>query len=265
MSESRPATESGPAPEPRRASGSSPAPDGAPPELPFPHFQRWGRAAIVPIVLMAPLMLFVFDYLSADLYTLEFVSIELPVSDTEIFLNHLRLSAVGVTAAILGGLGAAFWLVWQYRMHANVRALGVEGQRFRPWAAVAVWFVPAANLVLPALAFAELWRASNPYAERGDWKQGRASPLVWLWWALFLASAGFALRGLVQGLGASSAQDLIARDHTWQIAAALAIPTSVLTGILIALVNRRLILAEDRVRFPGFRAWSDRDPRAVSG
>jgi hypothetical protein len=210
----------------------------------------------VPVPLIALLMMFVYDYLRADLYTLDFVRVDLPVSSYEIGLNHLRLLAVSIAAIVLGGVEAVLWLLWQYRAHANLASLALGKLRFRPLLAVGTWFVPVANLVLPLVAMRELWRASDPFPE-GLYRRKRwTNPLLWIWWAGFLAGLAFVARGLLLGLGATTADDLIGRDHAFQYAALIAIPTVIVSAILIALIDRRLALAEDRARFPSWEAWT---------
>ncbi len=49
---------------------------------------------------------------------------------------------------------AAFFLVWVYRAHANVHALGFNELKFSPGWAVGWWFIPFFNLVQPARAMA---------------------------------------------------------------------------------------------------------------
>ena len=163
--------------------------------------------------------------------------------------------------AVVSFLGAAVsWLVWQFRSQANVRALGAQGLRFRPSAAVAAWFVPVVDLVVPPLAVAELWKASEPGTEGSDWKKQSSGPIVWLWWAFWLATlylAGMALRlGLqshaswisVTGLSSFSLSSaaahanvakVLSRDHFMIGAAALSIPAAALAILLLVLIEGR--------------------------
>ena len=91
---------------------------------------------------------------------------------------------------------AAFFLVWVYRAHANVHALGFNELKFSPGWAVGWWFIPIFNLVQPARAMAELYRiaeARNPAAGR---THIRIRPVV-AWWSLLLLSSCATRSGIV--------------------------------------------------------------------
>jgi hypothetical protein len=83
---------------------------------------------------------------------------------------------------------AIAWLLWQFRVHSNLRPLGASDLKYSPGWAVAWWFIPIANIVLPYLTMRELWKASDPDAGSSEW---RARPTTWvlgLWWAARLAT-----------------------------------------------------------------------------
>ena len=82
---------------------------------------------------------------------------------------------------------ALAWLLWQYRAHANLRALGVANLSYSPGWAAGWWFVPFANIVLPYLTVRELWKASGPDAGAIEWKARGGAAIVGLWWAGRLA------------------------------------------------------------------------------
>jgi hypothetical protein len=78
---------------------------------------------------------------------------------------------------------AIAWLLWQYRAHANLRALGVANLSFSPGWAVGWWFIPFANIVMPYLTVRELWKASNPEAGAIEWKARGGAAIIGFWWA----------------------------------------------------------------------------------
>lgn len=82
-------------------------------------------------------------------------------------------------AALLCWLVAGIWFFrWLTAARANIERIpGVTPRYRRDWV-VPAWFLPVANLVLPALVVAEVARASGVR---------RAGLLVWSWWAAFLA------------------------------------------------------------------------------
>jgi hypothetical protein len=227
-----------------------------PPALPYEP-KRWISTTIVLLLLAIALVFaFLVESLRADQYTLSFVTGGLPVSDTEVLANHQRLVRDCSLLVILTVAVAVLWAIWQYRAHANVRAL-VPGARFRPLWGLASWVIPGANLVLAPLAMRELWRASNPDVE--DWRRARTTPLLWLWWLLILAGLSLAVWSLLPMFGGGvTTSDLFIRDHRAVIAGGLGIPAAVAAALLFGLLQGRMVLKEDRVRLGAWKAWSER-------
>ncbi len=110
-----------------------------------------------------------------------------PAADTSAALYYANAVILLVTAA--------FFLVWVYRAHANVRVLRFAELKFTPGWAVGWWFIPLFNLVQPARAMAELYRIAetrNPSAGR---THIRIRPVI-AWWSLLLISSGAARAGI---------------------------------------------------------------------
>jgi hypothetical protein len=82
---------------------------------------------------------------------------------------------------------AIAWLLWQYRAHANLRALGVANLSYSPGWAVGWWLIPFANIVMPYLTVRELWKASNPNVGAIEWNARGGAAIVGFWWAGRLA------------------------------------------------------------------------------
>jgi hypothetical protein len=83
---------------------------------------------------------------------------------------------------------AIAWLLWQYRAHANLGALGAANLAYSPGWAVGWWFIPFANIVMPFLTVRELWKASKPDAGAVDWKARGGAAIVGVWWTGRLAT-----------------------------------------------------------------------------
>jgi hypothetical protein len=105
-------------------------------------------------------------------------------------LSLVWLFEVGVAILQLVALLASivFFLMWIYRAHKNLLALGARKQdlRFSPGWAVGVFFIPLVNLVLPFLAVREIWKASAASLESrevGSWKKTPTPLLLTMWWA----------------------------------------------------------------------------------
>jgi Domain of unknown function (DUF4328) len=213
-------------------------------------------AVVVLLLLIALVFGFLIESLRADQFTLSFVVADLPVSDTELAHNHERLVRDCTILALLIVAVAVLWLIWQYRAHANLRAI-LRGTRFSPAWGVASWLIPGVNLLLPPLAMRELWRAGNPDVD--DWRRSRTSPLLWLWWMLVLAGIALAVFALTPVWGKNaSPTDLNLRDQRAVIAAAVGLMASLAAALLFGLLQGRIRLKEDRVRLGTWRGWSDR-------
>lgn len=77
-------------------------------------------------------------------------------------------------------------LRWLYLANNNAWALGAQDLMVTPGWAVGWWFIPFANLVMPYLTVREIWKASrNPR----DWQAAPSSPILPLWWGLWIAAA----------------------------------------------------------------------------
>jgi len=88
------------------------------------------------------------------------------------------------------------FIVWCFRAAKNQEALARRPERLGAGWAIAGWFIPLANLVIPVLVVQDLWRGSDARIERGDprWRIADRSWLVGWWWGLFLAAL-LTLRG----------------------------------------------------------------------
>lgn len=88
---------------------------------------------------------------------------------------------------VLGMLATAIpWLIWEFRAQSNLKAFGLD-PRWAPGWAVGWWFIPVANLAMPLVVMAELWRGSDPAAVPGGWRRRPVGALLVLWWVAWLA------------------------------------------------------------------------------
>jgi hypothetical protein len=103
----------------------------------------------------------------------------------------LAAAFIGLTAIGVLGASVCAWVmvpVWMHRASSNPRGLGRYGMQFSPGGCAGWFFVPLANLVMPAKAMSELWRASDPETEQGSWFASKGTPLVAAWWTAWLVS-----------------------------------------------------------------------------
>jgi hypothetical protein len=113
--------------------------------------------------------------------------------------------------ALGGPLQATYWatgiafLVWFYRAHQNITALG-DVARHGSGYAVGSWFIPFVGWVVPCQAATDIWRGSvGPPSHDPDAvprQQGEA--LVVSWWVAFLTSGlAASISSVVSGIRSS--------------------------------------------------------------
>jgi Domain of unknown function (DUF4328) len=119
--------------------------------------------------------------------------------------------ASGVSEAITGVLAvtvilaAMAFLVWAGKARANLAVLydGPADRSARRWSsdrfAVAAWFIPVTNLILPPLQIAELAvRSVGRSRPRGA--RRRIAALVWTWWTVLMAAGSALVVAVAVGL-----------------------------------------------------------------
>jgi hypothetical protein len=104
--------------------------------------------------------------------------------------NDLVAAALGSALAIVGAffaLAAVPVAIWIYRAHANLRDAGVGELAYSPGWAVASYFVPGVNLVVPFRAMRELHNRSHG---EDVWQAHGTVPDVSSWRTCLIAAAG---------------------------------------------------------------------------
>jgi len=94
------------------------------------------------------------------------------------------LGQVGVLIALI-----VLFCLWIPRANRNARALGATGMRFTPRWCVIWYLIPIMNLFRPYQAMKDIWLASDPAGGTPRWQQRRVSPILPLWWTLWLVSS----------------------------------------------------------------------------
>ena len=81
---------------------------------------------------------------------------------------------------------AVVWMIWMWRAASNAQRYGRARQRFGPGFAIGGWFIPFANLVIPGLQMADIWRGSSPADGTAAGPPAPPTSLVWWWWIAFV-------------------------------------------------------------------------------
>lgn len=100
---------------------------------------------------------------------------------------------VGIAGFLIFLISAAVFVLWFWRSHKNLRALGANGLQFTPGWAIGWWLIPVACLWMPFRVAMEIWKASDPRSDSTIHADSRLrlepSLLLRMWWGAWLASA----------------------------------------------------------------------------
>ncbi len=110
--------------------------------------------------------------------------------------SDLRVRIAVLGAALFGIITGIPFFIWLYRVSANVHALGASELSAGPGFAVGMYFIPIINLILPAVAMGEIWKASR---DAPHWKTQKGTLLIPLWWFLQIAAGITAIVVVIQG------------------------------------------------------------------
>lgn len=118
------------------------------------------------------------------------------ITEAEVAENDSRQQLIGLLQIPVFLGTAVTFLVWFYRAHRNLTALGGRELKYTPAWAVGGFFVPFLNLVRPVQVMREVWHGSDPSGIERDLSPAGPSirrqlgtpQLVVSWWALFVLS-----------------------------------------------------------------------------
>ena len=157
--------------------------------------------------------------------------------------NDNRQAVVGGLQLAILILAAILFLVWIYRAHRNLPALGVSGLKYSPNWAVGGWFIPIMNLWRPYQVTAEIWRASDPESsgpEGQAWQTAPVSPILKFWWGLWII--GGIIGSILLRFAFQEPEDLEAlrtQSVTFAVADVIDIPAAILAILVIWYITTR--------------------------
>lgn len=158
-----------------------------------------------------------------------YASLKEAFADGELAIDLLQ--SIGIVSLIAFIASALLILPWIYRANYNARQLGAQKMNFTPAWSIAYYFIPVFNLWKPYQAMKEIWLASK---DPIDWRFAKATPILPVWWALWLASN--LLGQSIFRLSATAEQlpELLKLNMLSQISNVLDIPLAIVT---LAIVN----------------------------
>ena len=159
-----------------------------------PFVSGHSRAQWVIFFLMAGIMLGVIALTSTycQIALLSKVMAGQAITQAEAVANDTRQQIIGLLQVAIFLGTAIFFLMWIYRAHRNLRALGARDLKYSPGWAVGGFLVPFLNLVRPFQVVKEIWKGSEPETMpmRLDpsYQSTKRSAIVGWWWASVLLS-----------------------------------------------------------------------------
>lgn len=141
------------------------------------------------------------------------------------------------------------FLIWFYRAHRNLPALGIRRGRYAsPWT-ILLFLVPILNLYYSYDLVKELWRKSNPELGFSDvfLKQPAVAgehypsktPLIGMWWGFTIASVLAARLSLTLVSASPSISDRMTGTSMDVISDALAVVASILLILIVRDIDAR--------------------------
>jgi hypothetical protein len=165
-----------------------------------------------------------------------------PVSyDNAAFSDSFVRWTTYASLAMVVPLAVAF-LMWLHRIVANNWSLGVGATRFSPAAAVGWWFVPIANLFVPAQIVSEAWRGAEPIHEvstHASRSSLRAPRLVIAWWVTWLIAVVLDRSLLFTGNSPDTLSALLKSSLLAAVATAAELIAAVLAIAVVTQLTRR--------------------------
>lgn len=175
------------------------------------------------------------------------------VSEAEINANDIREGIIGIAQLGVVVATAILFLMWMYRAHRNLKALGAQNLEFTSGWAIGYFFVPFINLVRPYQAMVEIWKASDPEIPVGDglsWKNSPVPALLGWWWGAYLVSNITGQAVMRSAISAETPDALIRSDQITLFSIPFSTISSLLAMALVKAVTERQTAKAARLRNP---------------
>lgn len=143
----------------------------------------------IVIALFGAIIVFNLSYIPLSFVAMAGDAADLISDQQEIQPGFYLLAVLGSLESLVRFGLIIMFLIWLYRCHKNLPALGAENLEFSPGWAVGWWFIPFLCLYKPFQVVREVWNESDPDVAPDDIRfhvAPGAPTLMVLWWALFL-------------------------------------------------------------------------------
>lgn len=173
-----------------------------------------------------------------------------------------RVAAAGIAQLVTYLITGIAFLLWYSRAYRNAIAMGIRKPRYGTRWAVAYWFIPLANLVLPKKVMNDIYRGSDPEMTYGDpgFAQRPVHPLLHWWWALWILAV------ILSRVAASAIGDATTpEDFAFASKAYVVSDLTDMVAAILAILVVRKITARAEERRPHFETLAaSSDSRDVS-
>lgn len=150
------------------------------------NLTKWIKYVLYAQVIIAVLAI-IFQFIEYQLLSAfqegHYASLAKAYADGELAINILQI--IGIASLLAFVASALLILPWIYRANANARQLNAQKMHYTPAWSIAYYFIPVFNLWKPYQAMKEIWLASKNSI---DGHFSKASPILPLWWTLWLVS-----------------------------------------------------------------------------
>lgn len=150
------------------------------------NLTKWIRYVLYAQILIAVLAI-IFQFIEYQLLSAFreglYTSLETAYADGKLAIEILQI--IGIASLIAFIASALLILQWIYRANVNARQLDAQNMNYTPAWSIAYYFIPVFNLWKPYQAMKEIWLTSQKSA---DGHFSKSSPILPLWWTLWLAS-----------------------------------------------------------------------------
>ena len=196
------------------------------------NLTKWVRFMLYAQVLVAVISIlsgFLEYELLSDYQEGVYTSQEKAVADGE--ASDQRQQVVAIVYMVVFIISGILILRWIHRANFNARQLGAQNMEFTPGWSIGYYFIPVLTLWKPYQAMKEIWQASS---EPSDWSFTKVSPILPLWWALWIISGMLGQAIFRFSSSAEEIDELMNLNIITQVSNTLDIPLALVT---LAIVN----------------------------
>jgi hypothetical protein len=162
--------------------------------------------------------------------------------------DDARLNSFEQIKPLLILAAAIAFPMWVHRVYRNLPSLGNPVPAATPGWAAGSYFVPIANLFIPCTIMAEIWRYSDPAQQ--DVIRKTSSPLVGIWWCLFIGRGILfvAIRFQIAEKPAHQSIEQLKEITLWAIGAyAVELAAAIVAMLLVRIIDRNQQATHDLI------------------